>query len=937
MKKYILTVILSLFSLFNFSQELVQLTSLENAENICKSSEFRWINDKFIHIFENVEDGLDAWEFDGVSYQKIYETSVNLCEVGIYDWLIWEENIIYTNSSGFWIENILTGEIKYEVKFEDFPDLFYDFEIIDYWVEKKGNILILYNHQGDGFNIYFDLNNHEFISEPPKYYYSYIYKTAKYNYFTENNILFRHIKDDKDLIDTIAHLYQSYYKEIDNKLIVRGLPKGNLIVIDKVDSISVYPNFYKDNISMGREDEKEILMDIDDNLVIVEKATFEKIDSFPSDNFSVFGYYNKKAFIHLQPLHDLMCIDFEKDTIVDFHINFWNSDGADIDSLLFLVDLGYDNLLVINKKTTEIKEMKFDPFIMDGLEYDKLEIFKFKDNYIFFRNDKCIFYKYDYITNTLEEFLTDENLKYGVGDNLNKIGNVVYMDNFTNFYHKIMIYDKNDTQGRGDNVFIHNIHSPLKSKMMRNDKGFYYFIEHDFNGSQPSSDSFYYDLIYLNPFTFNNDTLMNGYSYKYDRFSASFLDNYIIFDYSGGDVFNVKTNKLQKISNLEHYIFDGICAISDEYYYSIYETNKQKILYCINKDDLSKFIPIHPIESNSLPSFDNISGNIISFISEDSLFYYDGSGLNGYYLYENSDFKYIKKLNSGEIIVYKDYNNNCLLIFNTVEKKIKIIQPNNSGDIVETYYLTMYDNKLLYTLDSPIKKLVSYDLITGEYLDVELPPEIEYAHFDLIYVDDDNYHFLIYNSIYIISKDFRIKYIIDQQEIENSLYRFVSCLNPPSAEKQICIYFGNPSIAPIPLKILEYNHVTLQFEYLNSTCVNDLKYSDFTVIDSTIYILASNIENGYQLYSFTFDAKYINSKNEEVGKNALVYPNPTTGILYFERMYEKATIYDLNGKQVSSCDLKSNSINIDFLKNGVYLLELKAKNRCDIQKIVKIE
>jgi hypothetical protein len=68
----------------------------------------------------------------------------------------------------------------------------------------------------------------------------------------------------------------------------------------------------------------------------------------------------------------------------------------------------------------------------------------------------------------------------------------------------------------------------------------------------------------------------------------------------------------------------------------------------------------------------------------------------------------------------------------------------------------------------------------------------------------------------------------------------------------------------------------------------------------------------------------------------LVYPNPTSDILYIDGNYSqlKVVVYDILGKQVINKSI-TNSIDISQLEKGVYILQLSDGAKLTIQRIIK--
>lgn len=68
-----------------------------------------------------------------------------------------------------------------------------------------------------------------------------------------------------------------------------------------------------------------------------------------------------------------------------------------------------------------------------------------------------------------------------------------------------------------------------------------------------------------------------------------------------------------------------------------------------------------------------------------------------------------------------------------------------------------------------------------------------------------------------------------------------------------------------------------------------------------------------------------------------IYPNPTTGIVYFKNIDPKAKIeiYNLNGALVKRVEMKNNQINIKDLTTGTYIIKIITDDKINTIKIVK--
>jgi hypothetical protein len=81
---------------------------------------------------------------------------------------------------------------------------------------------------------------------------------------------------------------------------------------------------------------------------------------------------------------------------------------------------------------------------------------------------------------------------------------------------------------------------------------------------------------------------------------------------------------------------------------------------------------------------------------------------------------------------------------------------------------------------------------------------------------------------------------------------------------------------------------------------------------------------------------------EESGNNNtafLIYPNPTKDVIYFQnsdnKLIEKITITDLNGKIVLKQNNNPAEINVQRLKQGVYIIQIMSEGKAFESKFIK--
>ena len=82
----------------------------------------------------------------------------------------------------------------------------------------------------------------------------------------------------------------------------------------------------------------------------------------------------------------------------------------------------------------------------------------------------------------------------------------------------------------------------------------------------------------------------------------------------------------------------------------------------------------------------------------------------------------------------------------------------------------------------------------------------------------------------------------------------------------------------------------------------------------------------YYFDNFSVTQETLSKKN--LSQNINVYPNPVSNKLYIEEDVSvlTASLYDINGKKISSWDGQKNEYDLYFLKNGIYFIEIVTEN-----------
>ncbi len=134
--------------------------------------------------------------------------------------------------------------------------------------------------------------------------------------------------------------------------------------------------------------------------------------------------------------------------------------------------------------------------------------------------------------------------------------------------------------------------------------------------------------------------------------------------------------------------------------------------------------------------------------------------------------------------------------------------------------------------------------------------------------------------------------------------------------------------------------------------------------DNYFTIVVQYLPDSLQHYYLThFDTSYMDSlsrvdsikkidslatiQNIEAGKQNIIYPNPTNGLLIFTNYYTSngtagVEIFDLNGREVMeqnfevSPGLQTNPVDMGNLPNGVYLVQYTVNGDRRTEKVIKM-
>ena len=83
--------------------------------------------------------------------------------------------------------------------------------------------------------------------------------------------------------------------------------------------------------------------------------------------------------------------------------------------------------------------------------------------------------------------------------------------------------------------------------------------------------------------------------------------------------------------------------------------------------------------------------------------------------------------------------------------------------------------------------------------------------------------------------------------------------------------------------------------------------------------------NYYRLKQIDLDGTFVYSKTVSAvfeSQEITFYPNPTTGVLYFSESVQDIVIYDMIGKEILRINTPSEYVDLSYLVNGSYIVEI---------------
>lgn len=111
--------------------------------------------------------------------------------------------------------------------------------------------------------------------------------------------------------------------------------------------------------------------------------------------------------------------------------------------------------------------------------------------------------------------------------------------------------------------------------------------------------------------------------------------------------------------------------------------------------------------------------------------------------------------------------------------------------------------------------------------------------------------------------------------------------------------------------------------------LNNRRHCAAEGINGRLYAIGGNAESNIDTAITSVQVSDLTLGNEDIifNNEFKIYPNPTTNYLNFNIMFDAINIIDINGRTILSEKGKINKINVENIKEGVYILKGKYENK----------
>lgn len=132
------------------------------------------------------------------------------------------------------------------------------------------------------------------------------------------------------------------------------------------------------------------------------------------------------------------------------------------------------------------------------------------------------------------------------------------------------------------------------------------------------------------------------------------------------------------------------------------------------------------------------------------------------------------------------------------------------------------------------------------------------------------------------------------------------------------------------------------FRYMSSLNTHFGLGTDESILDITIYWPSGIVDRipapAINTSHVIVEGSFLGTQDESL-KDLTIFPNPVDDILNIESsaniIGKIATVFDINGKRVLNEKLTSNTLNVNTLNNGIYILRLESEGKTMKRKFIK--
>ncbi len=858
------------------------------------------------NTYEYHTSGRNVIVTNPVTGDEVYRSRVNLCDQDLFSIAQRNGQMIYPGAEGVFVENIFTEEEQF------IP--YIDFAIEPYLTNGPSityiNRYMTINNQGQ--YLVMDLDRLEFIANEDR---NYKFKSVQNYYYQLPD---RVIQQDVTTLDTSTWMYgDAYFQQLQEQTLVH-FRDDKTIFLNNQDEIIGDINIEEYLLRVSQTNDNTLVLFT--RLNSIQSISYYDLNSFqliskhtiPSQDFPYLAsLHSTHEGIYLSDsqgsgYNSLYYWEYGKDSIEVILEDLYDLGITPIINVTFGDDhivLSSNKYIIVDKHTQEYKILENDITHTNFFTRDKFT--KVNDEEVLIFTDKDGF-AFGEITPELNlEDLSKVNLEDGLGQILTKRDDIYLLSKRVKGLKRFeYLY--------GDPLEIKTFESSgylLSDIIVTNNKIFYHVEDENDNPTiweyDPSTEE--HKLLIDNEVEFRT-ILQKGPFLLYN--------DYVMYNILTGEFFDCPIENIQLIRS--------ISFINNGYFYGKIGLDGYRVPF------------INPTENEKI--FD---GN----------FKFGGLIFDNQFVLRNDENLFIAKDDDYKLIAYPDgYGIDDIKIFHQL---ILATQYDDITNFTNGYRLNFNsDSWIPISFEgrfNNVKEGHIWSITTTEdgykgiltNVDTESTYEEEFSTYPFFIASDKT-------SIYIPNTDEKLinvyNYKLEKQtEIEVPTIKtgifFPYSLSHNSSHVLLLdyAYTTEPSI---DLKTFDFYVLNTRDNTVSNfgRCdEDDLYLENFISYGETMELLYYSEEDGYQIFTHTFeDFGSTSTKDEIINPQELfsIYPNPTDGIINLERSAEKIEISGFDGRLILSKN-DSKSINISLLPSGIYSIKAIVENQAYTEKVVK--